>query len=190
MRAVGLLCLGLGLACARPPERTVSPARFAERFLAIVDSLHLEGLPNDGQLQALEPHLDRPLVDAFRRAAAAQEAFVAAHPDDKPPLIEGSLFSSLFEGPTAHTVGAVDSSRDSTRVTIAYARAEPGQPDTVRWTDVLVLRRRGGGFAVADLEYRAEWGFKPGPSLLVVLRAEGTETGAPSKPDSGGAARR
>jgi hypothetical protein len=145
---------------------------FAQRFLTRVDSLHLEGIPNAAQLQALASNLDPSLVDAFRRAADAQAKFIAAHPDDKPPLIEGSLFSSLFEGPTGHSIVAVESRNDTTLVTIQYVQGEAGKPDTVRWTDALLLRRTPSTFVVMDLEYRADWGFKPGPSLLTVLREE------------------
>jgi hypothetical protein len=174
MRLLPLIgLLGLGLGCARPAERAPDPAVFAQRFLVMLDSLHLEGLPDGNQLAALAPSLDQPLIAAFRRAAETQAKFIAAHPDEKPPLIEGSLFSSLFEGPTGHSIGAIESRRDTTHVMIEYVRAEAGNPDTVRWTDGLLLRRKGPTFVVTDLEYRADWGFKPGPSLLTILREEG-----------------
>ncbi len=131
-RVCALGVLAAVMSCAPPPERSPDAREAAQRFLDRIDSLHLDGLPSPGQLQSLGSELEPSLVLAFRRAAAAQSTFVAAHPTEKPPLIEGSLFSSLFEGPTGHRIGPIEARHDTARVTIDYIRAEPGIPSAGR----------------------------------------------------------
>ena len=58
-----------------------------------------DGIPDAGARARLQPSLSPALNKLLSDAAAAQARF-SAKIKDSPPLIEGDLFSSLFEGAT------------------------------------------------------------------------------------------
>ena len=54
-----------------------------------------DGLPTGDAATAIAPHLSAGLKAAIDAARAEQAAFMQEHPDEKPPFIEGKLFTSL-----------------------------------------------------------------------------------------------
>jgi hypothetical protein len=89
---------------------TVDPAVGAAResvslFYTAVAKLRPSGAPTAEQRTELAPLLSAELIGLLERADAARTAARAAAPMEKPPFTDGDLFSSLFEGPTAFTVG-------------------------------------------------------------------------------------
>jgi hypothetical protein len=100
----------------------------------------------------LTPRLDKALSDA----AAAEVRFKAKN-RDAPPLIEGDIFSSLFEGPTAFKVGICRGDDKTARCAIALTHQDPGQKPA-NWIDTLVLVNQGG-WKVDDIAYDANFAF-------------------------------
>jgi hypothetical protein len=113
------------------------------------------GLPDATAMKAYGAFLCPSLVRAIEDARARQQAFAAAHPGDKPPLAEGDLFSSLFEG--VERARALQPARagESVRVPVALSRG-PG-PGAQAWEDALLLQRDDGVWCVADVEYGGRW---------------------------------
>ena len=79
---------------------------------------------------------------------------------DSPPLIEGDLFSSLFEGATAVSVGscAADSGATRGRCVANLVYADPGSKPT-NWNDTVLLVRTPDGWKVDDIVYGGGWAF-------------------------------
>ncbi len=73
------------------------------------------------------------------------------HPDEKPPFVDGDLFSSLFEGPQRATAGTPVVSGDRALVPMQFSYAEGGK--VTRWTDTVVLRDSPHGWLVDDVRY-------------------------------------
>ena len=122
--AVILAALAALAACARAdsPAAPELPGRAVRAFYAERQRLGVAGAPNAEQLAALAPLVSdtlRALLDAARRLRDAESARA---PEEKPPFVEGDLFSSLFEGPTAF---AVDTSALGPRVPVRLTRAFP-----------------------------------------------------------------
>ena len=114
------------------------------------------GLPDAAGRARLAPMLSARLNKALSDAAQAQARFLAkVH--DAPPLIEGDIFSSLFEGPTAFSLGACRGDDRATRCTVTLLRQEPNQKP-VRWTDTIILTNQGG-WKVDDIAYDANFAF-------------------------------
>ena len=109
------------------------------------------------------PRLNKALADA----ATAQARFMAKN-KDSPPLIEGDIFSSLFEGPTAWKTGACSGDAKIARCSISLTRQDPGQK-LVSWTDTLVLSNQGG-WKVDDLVYDANFAFGNTGTLSEMLK--------------------
>jgi hypothetical protein len=107
------------------------------------------------------------LAALFDAAQRQQDVFIAAHPDEKPPWIDGDLFSSLFEGAQTFEVDSstVRDSRADVPVHLTYADSS----NTTQWTDTLVLTLLGGTWLVDDIAFGGTWPFRTGGSLRRVL---------------------
>ncbi len=160
--ACGAIALGV--------EPTVAQERQALRevsskFCTEVRREVIRGLPSAEQLQRLSPLITPELCALFEQARVYQELQMRRHPDEKPPWIEGDMFSSLFEGVTSWEVGDVFSAPSVdpwARVKQTYAEA--GQkPES--WTDTIVFKQRGGRLLVDDMRMGGDWDFNTGTSL-------------------------
>ena len=99
-----------------------------------------------------------------------QDAFIRANPGEKPPWIEGDLFSSLFEGPQSFELGQTSIVERHAEVPITFTSVADGK--TTTWTDVVVLAKSSGAWKIWDVRYNATWDFKPGTNLRAVLGAQ------------------
>ena len=68
--------------------------------------------------------------------------------DDKPPFIEGDLFSSLFEG--AQSTRAIAAQPDQDRIVVTLDRSYGQGTDQVQWQDRAVLKSVGGAYLLDD----------------------------------------
>jgi len=143
-------------------------------FLAASRAAQVDGLPDEVQFARIAPYLSPTLSALVVRAQEARRNHVNAHPGDKPPLADGDLFSSLFEGPTGFEIAASDERGQHARVKVKfrYADARPGFPG-VAWQDEFLLTRTGPGadWRIDDVEYQGQWDFANKGRLSDVLRA-------------------
>jgi hypothetical protein len=113
----------------------------------------------------LSPRLNKQLADAAR----AQARLTAKVKNAVPPMLEGDIFSSLFEGATAWKVGACqqaapETNKTAARCTVALSYAPPaagGQraPKPANWTDTVLLVQTPQGWKVDDVIYDAGFAF-------------------------------
>src|SRR5262249_51258606 len=87
------------------PASAGSTPEVVSGLYGLVVAQKLSGLPNAHQMQQLRPYLSANLMRLFVRAARQQQEFSRRHPDEKPSLVEGCLFSCSFEGPKHYSVG-------------------------------------------------------------------------------------
>ena len=104
--------------------------------------------------------------------ASAQARFMAKH-KDSPPLIEGDIFSSLFEGPTAWKVVACNGDNKTARCNVSLTHQDAGQKP-VSWTDTLVLANENG-WKVDDVAYDANFAFGNTGTLNEMLKMAESE---------------
>ena len=115
----------------------------ASGFLSVYGSFHpSDGIPDVGARARLQPYLSPALNKLLADAAAAQARF-SAKIKDSPPLIEGDLFSSLFEG--ADPVQA-PGLRDKRQSGALSGRASPMQDRTAE-ADELDRHAASGEYA-------------------------------------------
>jgi len=158
--------------------QTVDPAVGAAReavnlFYTALAKLRPSGAPTPEQRTELAQLLSAELIDLLQRADAARAAARAAAPMEKPPFTDGDLFSSLFEGSTAFTVGepqtgAAGEWRVPVKLTYSTGAADPKPTE---WTDTVVLREESGRFVVADIAFGGQWDFANKGTMLEALRA-------------------
>jgi hypothetical protein len=112
-----------------------------------------EGVSRGRYLPLLSPRLAKLLNDA----AAAQARF-HAKVKNAPPLIEGDLFSSQFEGFQTYKVGACTGSAIAGRCSVQLHYGEPNQKP-VDWIDDILLVKAGGAWKVDDIAYKGSFAF-------------------------------
>ncbi len=149
---------------------TRAPKEVATQFYRICHKLKINGLPDVKQAKLLALYLSQDLQQLIKAAREKQTKFIKEHPDEKPPWIEGDMFSSSFEGSHGYHIGTpmMQDKRAEVPIHLFYRDGKK----MIRWSDTLVLTRASKGWVVADLLYKASWDFKPGTSLRGVLQAE------------------
>lgn len=139
-----------------------SPVERVQAFLTDYYQLGFRGLPKPDQLERLTVHLSPALVLRLQRASAGQAAYARRFPGDKPPLVDGDLFCSLFEGPSTYRASGFEEEKKRTVVFVnfTYKDRVTGQLQQ-EWTDryVVVQGDRVGGWLVDDVEYQGGWDF-------------------------------
>jgi hypothetical protein len=146
------------------------PGALVEDFYAMHKRLGNSGLPNSGAANAYNAFLCPSLSDLILDARKRQQQFIASHPDDKPPLIEGDLFSSLFEGPESAKAGESVINGDRARVSLEL-RSDAGAK-VLKWTDTVVLELDDGIWCIDDVEYQGKWPFANRGKLSDSLKAD------------------
>jgi hypothetical protein len=130
----------------------------AKRFYAVYGSFHpSDGIPDAGGRARLAPVLSERLNRQLADAARVEDRFDARN-RGAPPLLEGDLFTSMFEGATSWSVEGCSGDGRTVRCTVALAHAQPGQK-TVTWTDTLYLVAGSGGWRVDDIGYGGRFAF-------------------------------
>ena len=148
----------------------LSAAERVPAFLAAYQSQMFRGLPNADQAAALAEHFSPRLNGLLRDALAGQQSYKARFPTDKPPMIDGDIFSSLFEGATTGTVETVEASGDTAVVRVKYVYSEPDTGKAIEtWPDRFLLVREGEGWLIDDVEYLGGWDFAPRGKLSAAL---------------------
>jgi hypothetical protein len=147
-----------GVAGALPRTAAAGMAAAANRFYATYAALPRQGgLPQGAALGRILPLLSPRLAGLIRQADTAQARF-HAKVRDSPPLIEGDLFSSQFEGFQTYKVGACGGSATAGRCSVRLHFQEPGNAP-VDWTDEILLVQTGGAWKVDDIAYRGAFAF-------------------------------
>ena len=153
------------------PQPSESPESLVKEFYSACLEARPSGLPTEAEMKILSPFFSPELTELFVKARKYQADYIKGHPDDKPPLIEGDLFSSLFEGPTAFEVGPAEKMDQRYRVYVRFSRADPKDlKDVFRWKDAVIVKRQGSGFVIEDFEFLGDWPFKNGDRLSDILK--------------------
>jgi hypothetical protein len=133
-------------------EAELKAARtLASDFYQMHMQMSARGLPGAGSSNAYAAFLCPGLASALADAGARQQQFVQAHPQEKPPLVDGDLFTSLFEGADSATALEASAAGDGADVRVALARGQGSE--AIRWQDTVRVERDQGIWCVADIAY-------------------------------------
>lgn len=128
----------------------------AQDFFAVYGSFHpSDGIPDAARRAKIEPFISPALDTLLRDAAAAETRFADSTKHQAPPLIEGDLFTSNFEGATAWHVETCHIAGDEARcpISFVYRSRSTGDTKPVNWTDTLRLVRTARGWRIDDIAY-------------------------------------
>ncbi|MBV9569915.1 MAG: hypothetical protein JO056_01565 [Alphaproteobacteria bacterium] len=164
-----LLLLHLLAAAASNAE---TPQAVATAFYRVHQQSRQDGVPDARLLARYAPYLSPELAHQLADGADAERRYAKSNADS-PPLVEGDLFSSNFEGVTAFQVGVCDIRAKATdcRVQLQYAPQKHRPQDRpVNWLDTLRLVKTPAGWRVDDIAYGATWSFGNHGTLKATLR--------------------
>lgn len=155
------------IACSDQPDRPASDA--ASNFYQAYLLTAATGVPTAAQREQLAPLLSPSLLSLLSQAEAAERRYALMHNNSVPPLAQGDLFSSLFEGATGANVHACKQQAERAACQIVLAFEPPGaQP--AHWQDILHLVWRDDSWRIDDLEYGGNWPFGNKGSLRDTLQ--------------------
>jgi len=167
----------------RPATTSVAPAAVGESArsdgaAAVADAfyrVHIDvrsgGLPEGETMQRYRPLLSKRLLALIAGAARKRDAAIAAHPDEKPPFVDGDLFSTVYEGPTGYRIGQrTVSGPDRESFDVELSLKEPMTEES-RWTDRALLLREDGQWKLDDIEYGGQFDFGQRGRLSDLLRS-------------------
>jgi hypothetical protein len=149
-----------------PAHAADDPATAANEFYAVYKGQPAGGIPDaTGRLRysaVLSPRLNKQLT----AAAAAQARLTAKVRNAVPPMLEGDIFSSLFEGATAWKIGAcqVEGNKGDGKIArcpVALTYTPPPAPKAkpANWNDTVVVVNTPQGWKVDDVIYDAGFAF-------------------------------
>ncbi|HEY5337065.1 MAG TPA: hypothetical protein VIJ85_02585 [Rhizomicrobium sp.] len=131
---------------------TDAMAKTVRGFYAAYQTFHpSDGIPGADGRAKYAPYTSASLNALLVQAAGAEDQFVHAN-KDSPPLIEGDLFSSNFEGATSIKVGACSGDGKTGRCAIDLTYAD-GKDKPLNWTDTAYLANGADGWRVDDIGY-------------------------------------
>lgn len=150
------IILAMILVTPAAADETAAMRASATGFYGVYKALHVSGVPGDDDRGKFAPFLSPRLEALLKQAAAAEAGFYRAN-KDVPPMVEGDLFSSLFEGATDFTIGdcTPDGAGGKCVVKLSYSDAANKQA----WTDTAYLVRTPSGWRVDDIGYGGGWDF-------------------------------
>lgn len=160
-----ILCLLPGAALA---DAASDMAVTANGFYATYGKLkRIGGIPDAAARAAyapyLSPRLNKQLADAAAAEAAYTKKFKAV-----PPLFEGDLFTSMFEGATSWKVGPCTAAGNAGKCAVALTHADAKTPAS--WSDTLLLTATPSGWKVDDVLYGAGFDFGNSGRLSETVR--------------------
>lgn len=170
MRQLAAIAVVLAATVSAQADDVSDMTAAANRFYATYAAQPRSGgLPEGVARGRYMPLFSARLAKLVNDAGAAQARF-HAKVKNAPPLIEGDIFSSLFEGFQTYKVVACSGSATAGRcsVQLHYGEAAPpsgggtgGQKNnqTVDWTDEILLVKAGGAWKVDDIAYKGAFAF-------------------------------
>jgi hypothetical protein len=131
-----------------------------------------DGIPDAKARARLEPFLSPALDKLLIEGETAETHFRSVTKNMSPPLVEGDLFTSNFEGATAYHVGTCSVSGETAHCSVSFGYRSNSKEDAklVNWTDTVYLVRTANGWRVDDIAYGATWAFGNKGRLKDVLR--------------------
>jgi hypothetical protein len=129
-----------------------APKAIAEGFYHAVISLHEGGIPDSAGRAHLQPFISPSLAHALASANEAALAYAHNARHAVPPLLEGNIFVSLFDGVSAARVGHC--ARMKARAVCPAALSYKGRTGkTYHWQDKVMLVRTADGWRVDNVVY-------------------------------------
>lgn len=152
-------------------ERPASPRDAVDGFLQFYFHGYRTGLPTASERAALAPLVTPQFSAVLESAARAERCAYARHQGTEPPLIQGDVFSSLFEKANG-VLGINEVANDgaTAEYTLDFEYRTPSDPGQVsKWQDGVRLEHVGDAWLIDDFIHRGDWQFTSRGSVKAML---------------------
>lgn len=153
------------LLLATPAVAAGDPAAAVTAFYSVYGAQRAqgEGIPDATVRLRFQPVLSSRLNKQLADAANAQNRLTVKVKNAVPPMLEGDIFSSLFEGASAWKVGACQDSAKTASCGVALSYVPPpaagSKAKAANWNDTVLLVNTPQGWKVDDVIYDAGFAF-------------------------------
>jgi hypothetical protein len=153
IRLAALSAVALAAGCGEPPDDTHLQEKVISGFYQQHLKTHSPGIPSADELKQLQPFVSQALFKLLSQASETEIKYHAAATDPVPPLVDGDLFTSLFEGASTFKVDSCESddAHASCQVRFTYKSGNGG--DEEKWKDKLLLVREDKQWRIDDIEF-------------------------------------
>lgn len=152
------------LLLASPALAAGDPAAAVNAFYDVYNGQRAQGggIPDATVRLRLQPVLSSRLNKQLSDAASAQARLTAKVKNAVPPMLEGDIFSSLFEGASAWKVGGCQTTGKTASCGVALSYVPPAASPKAKpanWNDIVLLVNTPQGWKVDDVVYDAGFAF-------------------------------
>ena len=156
----GLMILAIlaTAAAIQGPLDLRSPQSAARAFYQLYLRTPHDGVPGPVARSRLRPVVSARLDALLARADRAEIAHTRRTHNQEPPILEGDVFTSLFEGASRSQVEGCQAWPTRAICSVALSYQSP-HDKPARWRDRVVLIHAGGGWRVDDVVYGGTWAF-------------------------------
>lgn len=156
-RIAVLFTVACATACGEPPDDTHLQEQVISGFYQQHLKSHAPGIPNADELKLLQPFLSQALFALLSKASETEVKYHAAAEEPVPPLVDGDLFTSLFEGATSFKMDGCESedNRASCQVKFRHTGSSDskGGGSDESWKDKLLLVKENNQWRIDDIEF-------------------------------------
>jgi hypothetical protein len=148
-------------------EQVLAVSNFYKTILTFQDG----GVPSRKKIDRLSPFLSADFRNLLLGARDAEDKNFQKTKGTEPPLVEGRLFYSFFEGADKYTAMKFEPSKKHVSYLIKLEYRDPyGKHEIVKWQDRVILIKENNRWVVHDLELLGKWQFGDKGKLSDILR--------------------
>lgn len=168
------IALALGL-CGTTLAATASgtPEQAANAFYKAYMKSNKDGIPDAKGRKKFTHYISAALDKLLADGDHAEDIHDKATKSQEPPLVEGDLFTSNFEGTTSFKVGACKGDDKTSQCPFALiydVKSKNPKDSPAIWTDTVTLVKESGQWRVDDITYGATWDFGNKGTLRDLLK--------------------
>jgi hypothetical protein len=140
-------------------------------FYNVYIKLKTRGIPGAKELRQYESYLTPELISQLKSADDAEIKYKKETKGEVPPLVEGDVFTSLFEGADSFKVLDCSGSGDKGTCSVEFRNTNPSDGKTFTWKDGVMLVKGKSGWLISDVRYGGKWDFAAKGTLTQTLKS-------------------
>ncbi|MFI5323579.1 MAG: hypothetical protein ACHQ6U_08635 [Thermodesulfobacteriota bacterium] len=166
-----ILVLIMVLAAASVSSAGESPQSTVNGFYNVYLKLKTRGIPSAKDLEKYKPYLTPELASMLKSADEAEIKYKKETKGEVPPLVEGDVFTSLFEGADSFKVLDCSESGNTCSCSVEFKNTGSGDVKTFTWKDGVTLAKEKSGWLISDIQYKGNWDFAANGTLVQTLKS-------------------
>lgn len=140
-------------------------------FYNVYIKLKTRGIPTAKELAEYKPYITPELAGLLKSADDVEIKYKEETKGEVPPLVEGDIFTSLFEGADSFKVLKCDEKGARGTCSVEFKNTNPGDGKTFTWKDGVMLEKGKSGWVIDDIEYKGDWDFAVKGTLTRTLKS-------------------